>query len=86
LNRLLFASLLLGACNDIAPGGTTETKTGKPWDDVDPQSILKLPMNLSVGGGLSLDPIESTNPTDIWVHYLLYDTLLRQREDGGYEP
>ena len=65
------------------PGPTT---TAAAPDDVDPDGVLHIGLDLTATGGLDLDPIEMDSPTDFHVHYNIYDTLLRQHEDGSYEP
>jgi len=66
-----------------APSGPT---TEAPPDDVDSEGVLRIGLDLTATGGLDLDPIEMDSPVDFHVHYNIYDTLLRQHEDGSYEP
>lgn len=96
---LLVPLLLLVACGGdddtgtsaSADPGTSENGSGSSSNDgdasdLDPDGVLRLGSDFTASGGLSLDPIEPTTPTAFWLHYLIYDTLLRQNEDGSYEP
>jgi len=66
-------------------GGASTTAAAQP-DDVDPEGVLRIALDMTSAGGLDLDPIEYDSPTEYHVHYNIYDTLLRQKEDGSYGP
>jgi len=68
-------------------GGSTDAgaATTAP-SDVDPDGVLRIGYNLAGSGGIFFDPVQQLSPADFQVHYHVYDTLLRQREDGTYAP
>jgi len=96
----LVPALLLAACgdddsSDDASGDVTTTVAGTGGgtattapadDDVDPNGVLRIAFNFAASGGIHFDPIQQNSPADFQVHYHVYDTLLRQQEDGSYEP
>ena len=71
-----------GGAPTSAAGGST---TAQP-EDVDPNGVLRVAVDLTSAGGVNLDPVEMNQPTDFHIHYNIFDTLLRQQEDGSYEP
>lgn len=76
---------LLFACSEDQPASSS-VPVKQAGEHIDPNGILRLPTNLAVDGGLSLDPIDPKGGGDYWLHYLIYDTLLREQEDGSYQP
>lgn len=83
---LLLPALLLAACggdddNNGAAGDVADTEDGDAA--VDPDGVLRLGFDLT---SLKMDPILANAPTEFYIHYMMFDTLLRQKEDGTYEP
>lgn len=82
----LVATLVLAACGGGDDGGEGPAGGGtNTAEDVDPAGVLRVNFELNTPR-LELDPIEADSPVPFWVHYMIYDTLLRQRSDGSYEP
>lgn len=67
---------------------TTVPEDPPEVDDVDPEGVLRLGTDLTALGGIVFDPIAVSSPTaaSVWVHFMLYDTLLRENEDNSYSP
>jgi ABC-type transport system substrate-binding protein len=84
---LLVPLLLLAACggsdDGSSAGGTNGGDTAA--SDVDPNGTLRLPFDLTISNG-KLDPIDANAPTDFFIHYMVFDTLLHQDENGNYTP
>jgi ABC-type transport system substrate-binding protein len=79
VGTLLAAVLLLAACGSDGKGD------GTPTAAVDPAGVLRLAYAL-VTPELQLDPIKANAPTEFWIHAMMFDSLLHQKEDGTYEP
>ena len=77
-----------GSGGPTSAGGATTvgaaTTTAADEADIDRSGVLRIAQNLQAG--MHLDPIAAVSPADFHVHYHIYDTLLRQNEDGSYRP
>jgi len=69
-----------------APSSGAPTSAAAAPDDVDPEGVLRIGMNFASSGGIKFDPTKQNSPAEFQVHYHVYDTLLRQKEDGTYAP
>jgi len=69
-----------------AAEGDPSTTSASEASDVDPDGVLRIGVDLTSGGQRFLDPVDENTPSEFHIHYNIYGTLLRQLEDGSYEP
>ena len=81
---LAVLALVAAACGDDDTAASDDSSSA---DDVDPDGVARFVMNLAGNASFStLDPIAMPSPAYPSTHLLIYDTLLRERAGGVYEP